>query len=294
MRILNRAGSRFVALETTLLIHGVPRDRAADLARRLGEAVREGGAAPAVVGVIAGRPTVGLTDEELALLLGAPEVAKVNTANLGVVLHRGLHGATTVSTTIELAARAGVRVMATGGLGGVHRGYGEQLDISADLAALARHPVAVVTSGVKSLLDVSATREALETLGIPVVGFGTDTFPAFYVRETEIGLDARFDDEADLASYVGSELARTGRAVVVVNPCPEANAMTREAWDGLLARAEAATGGVTGRGVTPALLAQIHTLSGGASLEANIALAVSNARLAGALCAECSRGGSRG
>ncbi len=166
MHLLNRAGSGYVALETTLLVHGVPREHGPGLAERLGDAVREGGARPAVVGIIGGRPIVGLLGEELAALCAAAEVAKVNTANLGVVLHRRLHGATTVSTTVELAARAGVRFMATGGIGGVHRGYGQHLDISADLATLARRPVAVVTSGVKSLLDVRATREALETLGV--------------------------------------------------------------------------------------------------------------------------------
>lgn len=288
MHLLNRAGARFVALETTLLVHGVPREEARGLAERLGRAVREAGAGPAIVGVVGGRPTVGLLDEELSALLEAAHVEKVNLANLGVVMHRRGHGATTVSTTVHLAARAGVRVMATGGIGGVHRGYGERLDVSTDLGAIARHPVAVVTSGVKSLLDVEATRELLETLGVPVVGFRTDSFPAFYVRETRIGLDARFDDASDLAAFVRSELARTGRGVVVVNPCPEESAMAREAWEGLLARAEEAVereGAAQGRDVTPALLAQIHGLSGGASLRANIALAEANARLGGELCA---------
>jgi pseudouridylate synthase len=284
-RLLNRAGAGFVALETTLLVHGVPRDRAPALAERLGRAVASAGATPALVGLLAGRPTVGLTPEELQTLLEAPAVEKVNTANIGLVMHRGGHGATTVSTTLAFAARAGVRVAATGGIGGVHRGYARRPDISADLAALARHPVALVTSGVKSILDVAATREALETLGIPVVGFETDSFPAFYVRETDLDLDGRFDDASDLAAFVASELARTGRGIVIANPCPEADAMSREDWDDLLQRAEIAARQQTGRDATPALLAQIHKLSGGASLRANESLAESNAHLAGLVCA---------
>jgi pseudouridine-5'-phosphate glycosidase len=285
MHLLNRASPRSVALETTLLVHGVPRADSAALAAKLAAAVRAGGAEPAIVGVLAGRPIVGLSEAELAELLSADHVEKVNTANLGVALHRRLHGATTVSTTIELAARAGVRVMATGGLGGVHRGYDRRPDVSADLAALTRCPIAVVTSGVKSLLDVHATREVLETLGVPVVGFRTDSFPAFYVRETDIALDARFDDAADLAAYLRAELARTGRAVVVANPCPEHAAIAPDAWAELLTRADSRVSGATGRNGTPALLAQIHELSRGASLAANVALAEANARLAGEIAA---------
>ncbi|MFG0243199.1 MAG: pseudouridine-5'-phosphate glycosidase [Phycisphaerales bacterium JB054] len=287
MHLLNRAGAGFVGLETTILVHGVPRQDAAPLAARLAEAVRAGGngaAEPAVVGIVSGRPVVGLLPDELDLLLAADHVEKANTANLGVVMHRQQHGATTVSTTVELAARAGIRVVATGGIGGVHRDYAAHLDISSDLGTLARRPVAVVTSGVKSLLDVAATRELLETLGVPVIGYRTDSFPAFYVRETDIPVDARFDDAEDLARYISSELARTGRGVVVANPCPEADAMPRDAWESLLARAQAAAGPARGRDVTPALLTQIHALSGGASLRANVALAVDNARLAGAIC----------
>jgi pseudouridine-5'-phosphate glycosidase len=284
MRLLNRAPPHAVALETTLLLHGVPRHEAPALAARLTAAVREGGAAPVLVGIVSGRPTVGLTDGELAELLAAEQVEKVNTANLGIVMHRCRHGATTVSATVGLAARAGVRFMATGGIGGVHRGYARALDISADLAALARTPVAVVTSGVKSLLDVRATREALETLGVPVVGYRTDSFPAFYVRDTDIALDARFDDPADLAKYARTELARTGRGIIISNPCPAEHAMAPDEWEALLTRARQAAAGATGRDVTPTLLAQIHRLSGGTSLRANIALAESNARLAGVLC----------
>ncbi|MCC7390291.1 MAG: pseudouridine-5'-phosphate glycosidase [Phycisphaerales bacterium] len=281
MHLLNRALRPAVALETTILVHGVPRPDAPSLAERLAGAVREAGAFPATVGVIAGRPTVGLTDDELRQLLDAVHVEKVNASNLGVVIHRRAHGVTTVSTTIELAALAGVRVMATGGIGGVHRGFASTLDISADLGAIARTPMAVVTSGVKSLLDLRATRELLETLGIPVVGYRTDSFPAFYVRDTDLTLDARFDDPTDLGAYAAAELARTGRGIIIANPCPAEHAMSAEAWEALLVLAQGEATGVRGRDVTPALLAQVHRLSGGATLRANISLAESNAALAG-------------
>lgn len=280
--IVNRAGPGSVALETTLLLHGVPREQSLPLARNLSNVVREHGAQPALVGIVGGAPTVGLTDEELGTLLDAGEVPKVNTSNLGLVLARGGHGATTVSTTMELAAGAGVQVFATGGLGGVHRGYGEHLDISADLAAFTRFPVAVVTSGVKSILDVEATRELLESLGVPVVGFRTDRFPAFYLRESAAGVDARFDEVEPLARFLASELARTGRGVVVANPIPRESELPRADWDRWLsqATAEAAAKGVSGRGMTPFLLGRLHELSGGATLRANLDLVHSNAALA--------------
>ena len=283
--LVNRAGSGFVALETTLPVHGVPRERGRDLCRLMAAAVRESGARAAFTGVVRGRPAVGMDESELDAMLAAADVPKVNTSNLGLVMHRGGHGATTVSTMLELAAAAGLRVAATGGLGGVHKGYAERLDVSADLAALARFPVVLVCSGVKSLLDVESTREALEALGIPVVGFGTDRFPAFYLRESASGVDARFDDLADLARFTSAETTRTGRAVVVANPSPEPiDPRQFAAW---LAEAERRAAGAIpgGRGVTPSLLAHLHDVSGGVALRANISLAVANARLAGQLCA---------
>jgi pseudouridylate synthase len=283
--LVNRAGPASVALETTLLLHGVPRPDAAPLSVELARIVRECGASPALVGVVHGIPTIGLTEDELNLLLGAPEVLKVNTGNLGVVIARRQHGATTVSTTMELAALAGVQVFATGGLGGVHEGYGERLDISADLGAFTRFPVAVVTSGVKSILDVESTREALETLGVPVVGFQTERFPAFYLRESAAGVDARFDDVHELATFVRGELARTGRGIVIANPIPAASEVPVKAWEGWIgeARAEAARAGVAGRELTPFLLSHLHRASGGATLRANLDLVRSNAALAGRL-----------
>lgn len=285
MNVLCRAEQPAVALETTLLLHGVPRAESKTLAGMLAADVRESGANPAIVGVVHGVPTVGLNDAELDELLAAARVEKVNSANLGILIHRRAHAATTVSTTMELAAAGGVRVFATGGLGGVHRGYGTQLDISADLAAFTRFPVAVVTSGVKSLLDVVATREVFESLGVPVVGYRTERFPAFYLRESDADVDETFDDPADLARFVAAELARTGRGVVVCNPIPKSEEIDRRQWDRWLADATAQAGAAAGRDVTPATLGRLHELSQGATLRANIALVRSNAALAGAIAA---------
>lgn len=286
--LINRADPHAVALETTLLLHGVPRSTAADLARTLADIVRKHGASPTLIALVRGRAVVGLNDAELSELLSAPSVPKANTANLGVLMHRAEHAATTVSTTMELAASAGVRVFATGGLGGVHRGCAEHFDVSSDLAALTRFPVAVVSSGVKSILDVVATREALETLGVPVVGFRTDRFPAFYQRESAAGVDARFDEPADLAEFVRAELARSGRGVLVVNPVPTGHEIDADKWRTWLdlAMEQARSKGVAGRDLTPALLAAVHELSGGETLRANVELVKSNAALAAQIAAK--------
>lgn len=285
--LVRRVPERPVALETTLLVHGVPADSSPGLHRELCEAVRARGAAPVLVGVVAGVPTVGMSEEELRTMLSAREVPKANTSNLGVLMHCGSHAATTVSATMELAAAAGVRAFATGGIGGVHKGYAEALDVSSDLAALARFPVAVVSSGVKNILDVAATREALESLGVPVVGLRTDRFPAFYLRDGGCGVDARFDDESDLAAFVRRELARTGRGVLVANPIPDADELDATTWNGWLAQAEleAREQGVSARAVTPFVLSRVHALSRGATLRANIALVKNNAAAAAMIAA---------
>jgi len=286
-RLIDRSTPRSVALETTLLLHGVPRDSAAPLAHELAEIVTRAGAHPALVAILAGVPIVGVNDAELKALFDTPEVPKINSANLGVVLHRGFSGATTVSTTMELAAAAGVRYFATGGLGGVHRGYADHLDISADLAAFTRFPVAVVTAGVKSILDVVSTREAFESLGVPVVGYRTDHFPAFYLPTSEARVDARFDDEAELALFVQAELHRTGRGVVIANPIPAEHALDPVGWDAWLREAsdDAQRQGVQGRAWTPFVLAHVHRRSGGATLRANLELVKNNVALAARLAA---------
>lgn len=274
-------------------MHGVPRASALPLAAELSRIVRDGGAVPALVGVVSGRAVVGMSDRELQEMLDASSTAagvpKLNTANVGVAMHRGWSGATTVSTTMELASAAGVRVFATGGLGGVHEGVAESLDISSDLAAFTRFPVAVVTAGVKSILNVAATREALETLGIPVIGYRTDDFPAFYLRKTDppLKVDARFDDIGDLALYVRSELIRSGRGIVIANPIPAEHELPVAEWNTWLAEARrlAAAAGASGRGVTPAVLGRLHEVSGGRTLAANIELVKHNAMVAAQLAA---------
>ncbi|MFO0858077.1 MAG: pseudouridine-5'-phosphate glycosidase [Phycisphaerales bacterium] len=280
-----RCGPKAVALETTLLLHGVPHESCMGLAAELEADVRSSGAEPALIGVVAGVPTVGMTHAELALMRDAESVPKANTSNLGVLIARKSHAATTVSTTMEIAAVAGVKVFATGGLGGVHQGWATHLDISTDLFALTRFPVAVVASGVKSLLDIPATREALETLGVPVIGVGTDRFPAFYLRHSDAKVDARIDDVQELARFVNSEIKRTGRGVLIAHPIPEEHEIDAHAFERWLmqARKHAEEHGAKGRDVTPAILGALHLISGGATLRANIALVRANARLAGRL-----------
>ncbi len=291
--LVARTAPNSVALETTLLLHGVPKGQGRPLNDELAAIVRANGGTPTTIGVVDGTPIVGLTDAELDTLLAADKVAKSNTANLGLFLHTKQHAATTVATTMELAAAAGVRVFATGGLGGVHRGYANHLDISADLAAFTRFPVAVVTSGVKSLLDVAATRELLESLGVPVVGYRTDDFPAFYQRSlggavgTGPKVDARFDDIKDLARFVHAEMTRTKRGVVVCNPIPSSDEIPAAQFETWLAQAtaDAAKQGIQARDVTPFILGSLHRLSNGATLKANLALVKSNAALAAQLAA---------
>ncbi|MBS0192296.1 MAG: pseudouridine-5'-phosphate glycosidase [Phycisphaerales bacterium] len=277
-----------LALESTILTHGVPRSAAAELARDLSALCRLNGAQPALVGIFRGRPTAELTEDELTEMLRQSDIAKANTSNLGVLLHRKAHASTTVAATMEIAATAGIRVFATGGIGGVHQGFANHLDISSDLAAFTRFPVAVISSGVKSILDVVSTRELLESLGVPVIGFGTDSFPAFYLRSSRAGVDARFDDVASLAEFVSAELSRTGRGILIVNPIPPADELNPSQFESWLEEARRRIPpGVPGRSATPLLLGGLHEVSAGATLRANLSLIRSNttlgARLAAAL-----------
>lgn len=287
MPSLRRTGLPAVAIETTVLVHGVPKVAAAPLARDLRADAASAGAEAQFVGILAGTPTIGLDDAGLQTLLDAPSVPKANAANLGILIHARAHAATTVSATLELAAAAGIRVGATGGIGGLHRHLSYRVDVSADLGALARHPVALVCSGVKSLLDVEGTRELLEALGVPIVGFRTDRFPAFYRRRSESGVDARFDDVPGLASFVRSELARRTRGILIANPIAEHAEIAAASLDTWLAEAEreAREGGIRGRDVTPFILGRLHDISGGRTLAANIELLRSNTRLAGEIAA---------
>ncbi|MBO6513776.1 MAG: pseudouridine-5'-phosphate glycosidase [Phycisphaerales bacterium] len=291
MNLNNRAQPNAVALETTLLVHGVPTDSSLSLNDELSAIVSDQHASPTLIGVLNGTPTIGMNPDELRIMLEHDQVMKANTANLGVALHTKAHAATTVSTTMELAATAGIKVFATGGIGGVHKGYDKHLDISSDLAAFTRFPVAVVTSGVKSILDVVSTREALESLGILVVGYQTDSFPAFYLRESEAGVDVRIDDPDELASLVDAELERTARGIVIANPIPSEHELDLESWNTWLSAASAHANsiGATGRSATPAILGKLHEVSNGATLRANIELVKSNAKLAGMIASRLTK-----
>lgn len=280
-------GEPVVALESTLICHGLPRPRNLHLARAAEAAVRDGGAVPATVAVVDGVARVGLDEATLVRLAEAEGVAKCSPRDLPLALARGGLGATTVAGTIRLAAAVGVRVMATGGIGGVHRGGETSLDVSADLLELARTGVAVVCSGAKIILDLPRTLEALESLGVPVLGFGTASFPAFYARDS--GLPVPRVDGIDELAAVARAQAGLGwpSGLVVANP-PPANlalpAAELEAWIGA-ARAEARARGVRGAAETPALLAALARLSGGRTVTLNEALVLENCRLAARLAA---------
>jgi pseudouridine-5'-phosphate glycosidase len=281
------AGGRpVVALESTIISHGMPWPRNVAMAREVEAIVREGGATPATVAVLGGVPRVGLTDGQLELLGSDPAVGKVSTRDLPHVVATGRHGATTVAATMRLAALAGIPVFVTGGLGGVHRGGQGSMDVSADLTELGRTDVTVVCAGVKSILDVGRTLEVLETLGVPVVGMGTGDFPSFYSRSSGFPAPLRVDSVEELAALVRAKRSlRIPGGVAVANPVPEADALAPEEVDGLITRAleEAGAGGVTGRDVTPFLLRRLVELSGGRTLETNVALVRSNARLGAGL-----------
>jgi pseudouridylate synthase len=282
------AGAPVVALESTVIAHGLPRPHNLDTALEMEAAVRESGATPATIGILDGKIVVGLKAEQIARLADASDVAKVSSSDLSAVLASGRAGATTVAGTVFVAARAGIRVMATGGIGGAHRGSENTFDISADLTELARTAVAVVCSGAKAILDLPRTTEVLETLGIPVVGYGTTEFPAFYSRESGLSLQHRVDspEEAAKLMCIHWDLGWLGQGttagIVFANPPPADVAMARNEVEALVAGAmeSADTTGVRGKGLTPYLLKQLATKSGGRTLKTNIALLVANARLA--------------
>jgi pseudouridine-5'-phosphate glycosidase len=273
-----------VALESTVIAHGLPRPQNLEAARLCERAVRASGAEPATVAVVAGRPVVGLDEEEIVELASRDGVAKVSLQNLGAVVARGAWGATTVAATIHLSARAGIRVFATGGIGGVHRGAERSFDVSADLTALATTPVIAVCAGAKSILDLPKTLETLETLGVPVVGYETDELPAFYARTSGLRLALRADSPGEVARIASAHWSLGLRsAILVVAPCPETAAIPSDeisrAIDSALDDASAA--GVSGAALTPFLLARVTAATSGRSLVANLALLENNARLAG-------------
>ena len=278
-------GTPVVALESTLFAHGLPRPQNVQVAAELEGLIRAAGCVPATVGVVGGTPVVGLSAEEIELL-GTEDVAKASTRDLPLAGARGVHAATTIAATSWLAHRAGVRVLATGGLGGVHRGASTTFDESADLPALARTPVTVVCAGVKSILDVGATLERLETLGVSVAGYRTDRFPGFLVADSGFPVSWTLDGPEAVAEAmrVREELC-IGAALVVANPVPLDEQLDPAVHDRLLAEAidAAAAQGVRGQAVTPFLLDQLQRASGGASLTANVAAVRNNVVVAAAV-----------
>jgi pseudouridine-5'-phosphate glycosidase len=278
-----RDGHPVVALESTILSHGLPPGRNLDVARRLERVVRAGGAVPATIAVLDGRVVVGLSPAELERVC-APDAGldKLSLRDLGPAVGLGRSGATTVASTSALAAAAGIGMFATGGLGGVHVGAAQSWDVSADLGVLAKVPTVVVCSGVKSVLDIPATLEVLETNSVPVLGYRTDDFPAFYLRSSGHAVGWRVDDARQAAAVVAAHRAYTDSGVLLANPIPEASEMDKELHDRLLAEGLAlvAERGVHGAEVTPVLLEHFHTASGGVSIDANEALVLNNAKLA--------------
>lgn len=280
-----------VALESTLICHGLPRPRNIELARAVEQTVRAEGALPATVAVMDGRLRVGLDADALVRLAQADGVVKCSPRDLPLVLAQRRLGATTVAGTIRIAAAVGIRLMATGGIGGVHRGGEASLDVSADLFELARSGVAVVCSGAKIILDLPRTLEVLETLGVPVAAFGTDDFPAFYARASGLKVP-RLDGLESLVALVRAQAALGWPSgLVIANPPPEDQALPRgelEAWIAL-ALAEARQRGIGGRDETPALLAGLAARSAGRTVTLNEALVLANARLAARVAVELAR-----
>lgn len=281
-----RDGQGVVALESTIISHGMPYPENLECARSVEEQVRKEGAIPATIAILDGKLKVGLSPNELERLAKTENVAKVSRRDVPFLLAKGLPGATTVSATMLIASMAKIRIFATGGIGGVHKGVADTWDISADLEELGRTDVAVVCAGAKSILDIEKTLEFLETKGVPVIGFGTDEFPAFYSRESGCGVDYRFDDPASLAKALKCkwDLGLQGGAVIGV-PVPDTFAMDHIKVENIIEKAlhDAARLGVRGKLVTPFLLAAVKEKTQGESLKTNIALVQNNARIAARL-----------
>ena len=278
------AGRPVVALESTIISHGMPYPKNVETALLVEQTIRDNGAVPATIAVIGGRLKAGLSRDEIEYLGKAGRsVAKASRRDLPALVARGADGATTVATTMIIAHMAGIRIFATGGIGGVHRGAEVTMDISADLEELAQTPVMVVCAGAKSILDLGLTLEYLETKGVPVIGYGTEELPAFYTRQSGFGVDFRADSPEELAAIFAAQRDMDYKGgMLVTNPIPEEYSMDKAVIDAAIekALAEAAEQGIHGKETTPFLLAKIVELTGGDSLESNIRLVLNNAALA--------------
>ncbi|HEY4098983.1 MAG TPA: pseudouridine-5'-phosphate glycosidase [Baekduia sp.] len=283
------AGRAVVALESTIISHGLPRPDNVRIAREIEAAVRAGGAVPATIALVDGTVRVGLDDAALEAIASRDDVIKCSSRDLPIAAARGATGATTVAATAHVASLAGIELFATGGLGGVHREARDTRDESADLVALARTRICVVCAGVKSILDIPATLERLESLGIGVAGYRTDRFPAFYLTDSGYPVTWRLESPQEIAAVLAtrSALGLDGSALLIANPIPEAEQMDPALHERTLNEAleAAAAEGVRGRDVTPFLLGRFHARTGGESVRANVALVVANARLAGEIAA---------
>ncbi|GAA1778063.1 pseudouridine-5'-phosphate glycosidase [Nocardioides hankookensis] len=280
------AGRPVVALESTIISHGMPYPQNVAMATEVEGIVREHGAVPATIAILDGRLCIGLSPDQLELLASDGNVTKVSVRDLPYVVARGRHGATTVAATMRLAAMAGIRVFVTGGLGGVHRGAQQTFDVSADLTELGQTSVAVVSAGVKSILDIGLTLETLETLGVPVLGFGSDEFPSFYSRSSGHAAPMRVDTAAEVAAVMRAkwDLGLDG-GIVIANPIPVEDEIPAEEIGAIIEQALADMDalGIHGKDATPYLLGRIVEITGGTSLTANIALVRHNARLGAAI-----------
>ena len=284
------AGKPVVALESTIISHGMPYPQNVKTALEVEQIIRDNGAVPATIAIIGGRLKAGLTPAEIEYFgKKGPEIAKASRRDLPVLVARGQDGACTVTTTMMIAHMAGIGVFATGGIGGVHRGAETTMDISADLEELGQTPVMVICAGAKSILDLGLTLEYLETKGVPVIGYGTDELPAFYTRTSGFGVDYRLDTPAELAAAFHAQRAMGLKGgMLVTNPIPEEYSMDpaviNKAIDQAIAECQAQ--GVHGKATTPFLLARVKDLTGGDSLDSNIQLVFNNARLAARTAAE--------
>lgn len=285
-------GKPVVALESTIISHGMPYPKNIEMAQNVSRIVRENGAIPATIAIINGVLKVGLTKEEIEFLGTSKDVVKASRRDLPFVISKKLNGATTVATTMILADLAGVRVFATGGIGGVHRGAQETFDISADLQELANTNVAVICAGAKSILDIGLTLEYLETNGVPVIGFGTDEFPAFYTRRSGFGVDYRVDSSLEVAEALKAkwDLNLKG-GMVIGNPIPEQFEMDYDTITNAIETAlrEADENNITGKKVTPFLLDKVKTITAGQSLASNIELVYNNAKVAAQIATDLAK-----
>ena len=286
-------GKPVVALESTIISHGMPYPQNVETALAVEKIVRENRAVPPPIAIIGGRLKAGLTPAEIEYFgKKGPEIAKASRRDLPVLIAKGQDGACTVTTTMMIAAMAGISVFATGGIGGVHRGAETTMDISADLEELGQTPVMVICAGAKSILDLGLTLEYLETKGVPVIGYGTDELPAFYTRKSGFGLDYRLDTPAELAAafHAQREMGLKG-GMLVTNPIPEEYSMDADVINAAIdqAVAECKAQGIHGKATTPFLLARIKDITGGDSLDSNIQLVFNNARLASKTACELSK-----